>query len=239
MPIISGGGGGGPASGSYLPVADKTGVTVDTTTYDNGIKGSGKYTTLIFPAASETGMIAVATSGDAFPSYVIGSQTYDGILIGDGAHDPSNHLQSAQLAYDADSSGTPGGFSMSNHLALGSDCKTSSQVPRLSQLSPRFSQTSGNIPTLTVSSGVGTQIDTTRDAETITPFTGDGTNNAATCAIALSPDNVTYSLLDTLSIAAAVNLTGVLALSVNIRVPGGWYLKLTAVHGTIGTTTYY
>jgi len=112
-------------------------------------------------------------------------------------------------------------------------------APRLNQLSPALTITSGALPTATLSSGTGAQILTTRDAETVTPFTGDGTNNAATCAIALSPDNTTYSTLDTLSIAAGLNVLGALALSANVRVPAGWYLKLTAVHGTIGTTTYY
>jgi hypothetical protein len=98
---------------------------------------------------------------------------------------------------------------------------------------------SGALPTVALVSGTGAQILVTRAAETVTPFTGDGTNNAATCAIALSPDNLTYSTVATISIAAALNLTGVLTDMVNARVPAGWYLKLTAVHGTLGTTTYY
>ena len=124
-------------------------------------------------------------------------------------------------------------------VATAAAAAAATNLPRLSQLSPKFSITSGALPTVTLSSGTGAQVSTTRDAETVTPFTGDGTNNAATCAIALSPDNVTYSTLDTLSIAAGLNVLGALALSANVRVPAGWYLKLTAAHGTIGTTTYY
>src|SRR3954469_24908078 len=37
---------------------------------------------------------------------------------------------------------------------------------------------------------------------------GDATNNAATCVIALSPDNSTFTTLATVSLAAAVNNTG-------------------------------
>jgi hypothetical protein len=92
---------------------------------------------------------------------------------------------------------------------------------------------------VTLSSGTGAQVSLTGDVETVTPFTGDATNNAATCKVELSPDNVTYSTLNTVSIAAALNTIGALDENVTVRVPAFWYIKLTATHGTIGTTTYY
>jgi hypothetical protein len=70
-----------------LPVADPEGVTVDTTTYDNPILGSGKLTTLVFPA-SETAYLAIAEIGDAFPRYIFGNEVSDGISMGDGTFDP-------------------------------------------------------------------------------------------------------------------------------------------------------
>ena len=100
-------------------------------------------------------------------------------------------------------------------------------------------QRSGALPTLTFTSGTAAQVDIHGDRELVIPFTGDGTNNVASLLIQLSPDNVTYSTLDTLSIAAALNLTGALNVPASILVPATWYVKLTAVHGTIGTATYY
>lgn len=99
--------------------------------------------------------------------------------------------------------------------------------------------TSGALPTAAFVSGTERQLSTTRDVCLVVPFTGDGTNNAATLKIELSPDDVTFSILDTLSIAAALNLSGALNVPVTLSVPASWYVKLTAVHGTIGTGTYY
>jgi hypothetical protein len=245
VPIYSGGGGGGNttaqvvASGKVWPAANASGVTVDTTTYPDSIKGGGaKLTTLVFPV--EQGALAMAIAGDAFPRVVLSSDPTDyGWSFGDGTVDPPGN--------------TPGFTSSGTILRLGAGAVglilqaeargqaaiVSGGIPVMSQISPRFTITSGALPTVALVSGTGAQISTTRDAETITPFTGDGTNNAATCAIAISPDNLTYSTVATISIAAALNLTGVLTDTVNARVPAAWYLKLTAVHGTIGTTTYY
>src|SRR5439155_23495081 len=97
---------------------------------------------------------------------------------------------------------------------------------------------SGALPTVAPVSGAAFQV-STRDVMLVVPFTGDATNNAATLKIELSPDNVTYSILDTLSIAAALNLTGAINVPVSFAVPANWYTKLTATHGTIGTSTYY
>src|SRR6266850_1759999 len=97
----------------------------------------------------------------------------------------------------------------------------------------------GALPTVALVSGAAAQISTARDVCLVVPFTGDGTNNAATLKIELSQDGVTFSTLDTLSIAAALNLTGALNTPVSFVVPDGWYVKLTAVHGAIGTATYY
>lgn len=239
VPASSHGGGGNTtaqvvASGQVLPVADPTGVAVDTTTYANSVRGSGHYTTLVFPA--DEAALAIAVTGDAFPRLVLTSDTTDGLYLGNGTFDPYSAPKAA-LNYTGSS---VGGLQVgSGILLLSTGAAASSHAPQLSQLSPKFTITSGALPTQTLASGTGAQVSTTRDVETVTPFSGDGTNNAATCAIALSSDNTTYSTLATISIAAALNLTGVLTDNVNLRVPAGWYIKLTAVHGTLGTTTYY
>ena len=87
MPISGGGsGGGGPAAGTYLPVADHTGVTVDTSSYANGYTGVGNYTTLVFP--QETGTLAIAITGDAHPRWILPADPNDGLVAGNGTVDP-------------------------------------------------------------------------------------------------------------------------------------------------------
>lgn len=71
-----------------LPIADPTGVTVDTSTYDNPFTGSGKLTTLVFPAFSDTGLLAVAVEGEAFPRILMSTDLTDGWYFADGSVDP-------------------------------------------------------------------------------------------------------------------------------------------------------
>jgi hypothetical protein len=110
----------------------------------------------------------------------------------------------------------------------------------LNQVSPKGTVLSGALSTVTLTTGTGAQISTARDVETFTLWTGDATNNVASATVALSPDNVTYSTLYVASLAAAVNNTGAIAIPLPARVPAGWYLKITNVHGaTLPATTYY
>lgn len=111
-------------------------------------------------------------------------------------------------------------------------------APRLNQLSPLFSTTSGALSTVQLVSGTGAQVSTGRDVETYTPFTTDASNNLASCTVALSADDTTYSTLFVVTQAAALNNLGLLILPITVRVPAGWFLKMTAVHGTIGASTY-
>jgi hypothetical protein len=67
----------------------------------------------------------------------------------------------------------------------------------------------------------------------------DGTNNAATCAIAVSPDNVTYTTLGTPTVAAAINTSGAIKMLSNVTLPQGWYIKLTLSHTTVAASFYY
>lgn len=98
---------------------------------------------------------------------------------------------------------------------------------------------SGALPTQAFASGVAAQILTTRDVEAHTPVTFNSTAGAAaTCTVALSPDNVTYSTLAVWTEPLGVALAGTI-LDVAVRVPAGWYLKLTVVNAVLGATTYY
>lgn len=235
MPFINGGGGGGgPAAGTYLPVAHSSGVTVDTTTYNDTIKGSGKLTTLVFPA--EQGSLAIAFTGDAFPRWMMSSDASDyGLLLGDGtfdlAGDPTGiNCQGGKLNFN----------STANRGVSMPPAKAANDAAGLAQLSPRFTVTSGALPTVQLVTATGAQILTSRDAETVTPCTfNPGAATTATVTAALSPDNVTYSTLAVVTEPAGVALDGTI-LPVKVRVPAGWYLKLTAnAQAVLGLTTYY
>jgi hypothetical protein len=93
---------------------------------------------------------------------------------------------------------------------------------------------SGALSTTTFVSGTGKQILTTRDVFLTIPYTGAA--SAGTLAVALSPDNTTYTTLHTLALPASA--TGY-TLSCTLAVPAGWWVKLTASNITIGTCTLY
>lgn len=97
--------------------------------------------------------------------------------------------------------------------------------------------TSGALPTVALSSGIGAQILTTRDVFLVVPITYNGNAADATCLIELSPDNTTYSAL-----ATAREKIGAVNGDVRpifLQVPAGWYVRLTVTNATIGTGTYY
>ena len=83
-------GGGGSVPGTVLPTANPTGVTVDSTTYDDNIAGTGKLTTLVAP--SDQGSLALAIEGDDFPRLIFSFDPTDyGVcMFGDGTYDPTN-----------------------------------------------------------------------------------------------------------------------------------------------------
>ena len=68
---------------------------------------------------------------------------------------------------------------------------------------------------------------------------GAATNTIASCTIAISPDNVTFTTLATPSLAAAVNNTGAITLATNVPLPQGWYIKLTFSNFTVAASKYY
>jgi hypothetical protein len=211
VPIVSGGGGGG--GGLPLTGGTLTGPLVIAPT-----SNTADVLTLTLPAGASghNNMWLRATQADE-PANTLNIDGFGDILLQTNASDTGviqiSNAGSGALGCILDPNGNLG--------------------PRLNPL------ISGALPTATLASGTGGQLSTARDVDSVTPFTGDATNNAATCKIELSPDNVTYTTLNTVSIAAALNLTGALDQNINVAVPAGWYVKLTAVHGTLGTTTYY
>ena len=100
--------------------------------------------------------------------------------------------------------------------------------------------TSGALPTVALASGVGSQLSATRDVDSVTPVTfNPGAATIATCTVALSPDNVTYTTFGVETEPAGVAFDGTIHL-VTVHVPAGWYLRLTVnAQAVLGTTTYY
>lgn len=106
--------------------------------------------------------------------------------------------------------------------------------------SAAYTTKSGSLATTTLSSATGVQLSTTRDVQSHTPVTmNPGVATTATCAVAVSPDNVTYSTLCTWTVPVGTVLDGFI-FDVATVVPAGWYLRLTvSAQATIGTTTYF
>jgi hypothetical protein len=236
--VTGGGGGGGPAAGSYIPVANKTGATVDTTTYNDPVAGGGaKLTTLVSP--SDQSVVALAVAGEAFPRWL---WVEDGLFLGDGTFDAYANGASIFTFGGELSLGTRSGQKVAvvRGLTLGDPAAAGDDAPKLKQLSPKFTITSGALSTFQLVSGTGAQILTARDAETVTPCTfNPGAATTATVTVALSPDDTTYSTLAVVTEPAGVALDGTI-LPVKVRVPAGWYLKLTAnAQAVLGLTTYY
>lgn len=101
--------------------------------------------------------------------------------------------------------------------------------------------TSGALPQLSAwISGTAQQNTHGRQVTVVLAPTGDASNNAATVAVLLSPDNMTFTTIATWSVAAAVNLVGALTGVVPVPVPDGWYIKLTiGAHATVAQSYYY
>jgi hypothetical protein len=99
---------------------------------------------------------------------------------------------------------------------------------------------SGTLPALAAwVSGTAKQNPVGRAVTVVLAVSGDATNNAATAAIALSPDNSTYTTVGTISLAAAVNNTGAVTVVNCVPLPYGWYMKLTLSHTTVADSYYY
>lgn len=110
----------------------------------------------------------------------------------------------------------------------------------LNQLTSALTITSGTLPNLgTWSSGTAIQNPVTRQITVNVAFVTNGTANAATCAIAISPDNVTFTTIGTLTASAAVNTVGAVQLVSPVNLPAAWYIKLTFSQGTVAASIYY
>ncbi len=124
--------------------------------------------------------------------------------------------------------------------ALRFPTSTSAPAP-LNQVSPAGTITSGTLPnTGAWVSGTAKVNPVARDITVYVEVTSDGTNNAGTCAIALSPDNSTFTTVGTVAVPAGINNLGVVVEVVPVRLPNGWYVKLTftATRITVAASIY-
>jgi hypothetical protein len=111
----------------------------------------------------------------------------------------------------------------------------------LNQLTSALTVTSGALPQLAAAWVSGTAKVNPVARQIVIPLaiTGDATNNAATCAVAISADDQTYTTVATVSLAAAVNNTGAITLLSSVILPAGWYVKLTFSHMAVSQSYYY
>jgi hypothetical protein len=237
VPASSHGGGGNTtaqvvASGKVLPVAAAAGVTVDTTTYDDTVKGSGKMATLVFPA--EQAALGIAQTADAFPRLVLSSDASDyGLNFSDGSVDP-NGVSGAGLSW-----ASARRLYLLGHLTLSQGAANVGDAVQMQQVSPLFTIASGALPTAALVSGAASVLSASRDVEAHTPVTfNPGVATTATCTIELSPDNVTYSTLAVVTKPVGTVFDGEIE-DIIVRVPATWRIRLTVVNATLGTTTYY
>src|SRR5438105_4590737 len=111
----------------------------------------------------------------------------------------------------------------------------------LGQLTSALTVTAGALPQLAAAwvSTTAKQNPVARQIVIPLAITTDGTNNAATCAVALSADNSTYTTVATVSVAAAINNLGAVTLLSSVILPAGWYIKLTLSRTTVTQSYYY
>ncbi len=67
----------------------------------------------------------------------------------------------------------------------------------------------------------------------------DGTANAATVAIAISPNNSDYTTLATPGVSSAINTVGAQTFACSVPLPTGWYIKLTFGAHVAPSQSYY
>lgn len=113
-------------------------------------------------------------------------------------------------------------------------------APRINQLTSALTITSGTLPNLGAwSSGTAIQNPVARQITVNVAMVSSGTAATATCAIAISPDNVTYTTIGTPTVSTAVNTVGALQLVTAVNVPAAWYIKLTFSNATVAASIYY
>jgi hypothetical protein len=229
MPIMGGGGGGAAFNGGTITNT----LEIDPPSGSEGLKivgVDGNTTRLLDVTSARTSLVLdshgnAELDGDGNPNFSI---------VGQSGSDAALYLL-------LDPAGTQAYLSAQSGLAIFNPTGrqlfgAGSGVGGGIWTSP---QSSGALPTTTFVSGTGKQIDASQDRNLTVPVTFNPTAGAAaTCVVALSPDNSTYSTLGTETEPAGIAFDGTIHL-LRVYVPAVWYVKLTATNATIGTGTYY
>jgi microcompartment protein CcmK/EutM len=89
-------------------------------------------------------------------------------------------------------------------------------------------------------SGTGKLIDSAADRFLVLEVVSDGTNNVASCVVAISVDaGMNYTTLATPGTSAPVDNLGAVTLYCGVHVPAGALVKLTLTHVTVAASVYY
>lgn len=111
---------------------------------------------------------------------------------------------------------------------------------KLSDLSSALTITSGTLPNLGAwASGTAKVNPVTRQISVGVEVVTAGTATTATCVIAISPDNSTFTTVATPGASTAINTVGGITLGSWVTLPAGWYIKLTFANCTVAASIYY
>lgn len=88
-------------------------------------------------------------------------------------------------------------------------------------------------------SGTAKQNPVARQVSIALEIVTDGSANAATCAVAISPDDTTFTTIATPGASVAVNTVGAVTLLSTVTLPAGWWIKLTLAHCAVAASVYY
>lgn len=108
------------------------------------------------------------------------------------------------------------------------------------RITSKYTLTSGALPDLGAwVSGTPKQNPVNRQVTVNVEVVGDHSANVATAAIAISPDNVTYTTIGTPGASAAINTSGAVTSLAAVTLPEGWWIKVTLSHATVAPSVYY
>jgi hypothetical protein len=204
-------------AGTTAPAAGTAGMTI-TGTGDKGLNLIGHAT----PANGLAGVYIQGSGSEAVTISTVGATgTYGLWVLGIASY--------FQAQIDAH------GGVISDHAAA-----APTELPQIQQLSSYLTITSGALPnTGAWVSGTAQQNPIAQDITVNVVVVTDGTANAASCTIDISPDNVTYTTIGAPGASAAVNTVGAETFLCPVSLPATWYIKLTLVHCTVAASVYY
>jgi hypothetical protein len=218
----------GPAVVAPLQITDATTTTGTSVSLTDSVITSG--TSFLISSSSITSgvLISLAQTASAFSgtgllmSFGTGGGTFTGNFI--------NLMRAGVAQFAVNSVGA----------AIVGTAVIAANAPRISQLTPLFTITSGALPTITPAAlAAGTQVIAARQVALYIPCTfTPGAATTAAVTVSLSPDNITYSTLCVETVPAGVALDNFIRM-LTVIVPAGWYVQAVPnAQASVGTATY-